>query len=155
LERGEIFVDSLPYDRHPTFTFKRMQRGDGDGYDVVVEGKNGRSMQGIDVSVTCDGRTRRAGVTGAVGFRIDCTNAPSEVSLGVRMYGLIPQAVDVAGRAGSDKVYVFEFDPGDLGRKKFTGHRLRFKTRDILVMAYVGSPIAELNGQSFEYVRSR
>ena len=155
LEKGEIVVDSLPYDRRPTFAFKRMQRGDGDAYDVVVEGRNGRSMQGIDVSVTCDGRTRRAGVTGAVGFRIDCTNAPSEVSLGVRMYGLVPQAVDVADRAGSDKVYVFEFDPGDLGRKKFTGHRLRFKTDDVLVMAYVGSPIAELNGQSFEYVRSR
>ena len=37
LEKGEIVVDSLPYDKRPTFTFKRMQRGDGDGFDVIVE----------------------------------------------------------------------------------------------------------------------
>ena len=56
------------------------------------------------------------------------------------MYGLAPQAIDVADRAGADKVYVFEFDPGDLGRKKFVAHRLRFKTNDVLVMVYADSP---------------
>ncbi len=28
LAKGEVIVDSLPYDRRPTFTFKRMQKSD-------------------------------------------------------------------------------------------------------------------------------
>lgn len=155
LEKGEVVVDSLPYDRRPTFTFKRMQRGSGDGYDVIVENGEGRSLTYIDVSVTCDGRTRRAGVTGAEGFRIDCVKAPTEVSLGLRMYGLAPQAIDVADRAGSEKVYVFEFDAGDLGRKKFVAQRLLFKADGALVMVFAGSPVTEWNGKSFENIRSR
>ena len=87
-----------------------MQRGDGDGFDVIVENGERPRLTDIDVSVTCDGRTRRAGVTGAEGYKIDCASAPTVVSLGLRMYGLAPQAIDVADRAGADKVYVFEFD---------------------------------------------
>ena len=113
------------YDRQPTFAFKRLQRGDGDAFDVIVENKSGRSIPGIDVSVTCDGRTARAGVTQAEGYKVDCASAPTAVILGLRMYGLAPQTIDVADRAGADKVYVFEFDPGDLGRKKFVAQRLR------------------------------
>jgi hypothetical protein len=155
LENGVIIVDSLPYDRQPTFAFKRMQRGDTDGFDVVVENGRGGRLTYIDVIVTCDGRTRRAGVTGAEGFKVDCATAPSEVLLGLRMYGLAPQPIKVADRAGPDKVYVFEFDPGDLGRKKFVAHRLRIKANDVLEMVYAGSPIRELEGRPFEYVRSR
>jgi hypothetical protein len=154
-EGREIVVDSLPYDKRPTFSFKRMQRGDTDAFDVVVERAGGGRLTMIDVSVICDGRTKRAGATGAEGFKVDCTTAPTEVLLGLRMYGLAPQAINVAGHAGNDKVYVFEFDPGDLGRKKFVAQRFRFKTNDTLVMVFAGSPIAELNGRSFEYVRSR
>ena len=32
LERGEVVLDSAAYDRRPTFTFKRLQRGDTDGF---------------------------------------------------------------------------------------------------------------------------
>ena len=155
LTSGEIIVDSLAYDRQPAFAFTRLQRGDGNGFDVIVESKSGRSVQGIDVSVTCDGRTTRAGVTQAEGYKVDCASTPTAVILGLRMYGLAPQTIDVTGRAGTDKVYVFEFDPGDLGRKKFAAHRLRFRTDGALVMVYADSPISELNGRSFEYVRSR
>ena len=136
LEKGEVIVDSLPYDKRPTFAFKRMQRGDTDVFDVIVENTQGRSLTLVDVSVTCDGRTRRAGVTGGEGYKIDCVTAPTEVSLGLRMYGLAPQVINVSDRAGADKVYVFEFDPGDLGRKLFAAHHLRFKTDDVLVMIY-------------------
>ena len=80
-------------------------------------------MQGIDVSVTCDGQTVRAGVTGAGGFRIDCTAAPTQVLLGLGMYGMDLQTIDVSGQAGTDKTYVFEFDPGDLGKKRFASQR--------------------------------
>ena len=96
-------------------------------------------MQGIDVSVICDGRTSRVGVTGAAGFKIDCRAAPTQVLLGLRMYGVASQTIDVSGQAGTDKAYVFEFDTGDLGtqavclasasrwkrQRQFPGHDLR------------------------------
>jgi hypothetical protein len=155
LKKGEIVIHSLPYDKQPTFAFKRMQRGDVDGFDVIVENTRGHRLTYINVSVTCDGRTRYLGVTGAEGYKVDCATAPTEVSLGLDMYGLAPQAIKVADRAGADKVYVFEFDPGDLGRKKFVAHRLRIKTSDTLEMVYADTPIKELEGRPFEYVRSR
>ena len=155
LPEGEVVIDSLPYDKQPTFAFKRLQRGDADAFDVVVENASGRRLTYVDVSVTCDGRTRHAGVTGGEGYKIDCASAPTTVILGLRMYGLAPQVINVANRAGADKVYVFEFDPGDLGRKKFVAHRLRIKTSDILEMVYSDTPIKELEGRPFEYVRSR
>lgn len=150
---GGLVVDSLPYDRAPTFAFKRMQQGDA--FDVIVESKNGRTIQGVEVSVTCDGRTAQAGVTQAEGYKVDCAGAPTAVHLGLSMFGVQPQAIEVAGRAGADKVYVFEFDPGDLGRKKFAARRLRIKSNDALEMTYADTPIRELEGRPFEYVRSR
>ncbi len=154
LENGEIIVDSLAYDRRPTFAFKRLQRSDTGAFDVVVENKAGRALSLIDVRVTCDGRTIRAGVTGADGYKVDCASAPTAVSLGLQMYGLAHQTIDVSGRAGVDKVYVFEFDPGDLARKKFLAHRLRLESGGRLVMIYADTPIRELEGRSFAYVRN-
>jgi hypothetical protein len=154
LDGGIVVLDTPPYDKRPTFSFKRMQRGETDAFDVVVQNAAGRNLSGIEVAVTCDGRTRRAGVTSGVDFKIDCTSAPTEVLLGLRMYGLAPQTIRVGDSHSADKTYVFEFDPGDLGRKKFAGERLRFKTSDVLVMTFRGSPIAELDGTLFEYVRS-
>lgn len=103
LANGEIIVDSPAYDRQPMFVFKRLQRGDGDAFDVIVEWKSGGSIAGIDVSVTCDGRTKPAGVTQAEGYKVDCASAPTAVILGLRMYGLAPQTINVADRAGTDK----------------------------------------------------
>ena len=39
------------------------------------------------------------------------------------MYGVASQTIDVSGQAGTDKAYVFEFDPGDLGKKRFASQR--------------------------------
>jgi hypothetical protein len=152
LEGGEVVVNSPPYDRRPTFSFKRLQRGDGDAYDVVVESTSGREIQGINVMIACDGRTKRAGMTGEQRFKIDCTSAPTSVQLGISMYGL--PFVDVSARVAADKVYVFEFDPGDLGRKRFVAHRLTREGGDRLVMVYADTPIRELAGRSFAYVRN-
>ena len=154
-ESGAVVVDSLLYDKPTTFAFKRMQRGDTDTFNVIVETKSGRAVAGIDVGVTCDERTARVGVAQAEGFKVDCTSAPTVISLGLGMYGLAPQAIDVADKAGADKVYVFEFDPGDLGRKTFAAHRLIIKSNDVLEMIYADTPIQELEGRRFEYARSR
>ena len=155
LGKGEVIIDSLPYDRRPAFSFKRTQPSDTGSFDVIVENARGRRLTYIDVSVSCDGRTQRAGATGAEAYKIDCTGAPTAVSLGLQMYGLAPQTINVADRAGPDKAYVFEFDPGDLGRKRFLARRLRIKSNDALEMIYSDTTIRELDGRAFEYVRSR
>jgi hypothetical protein len=151
VEGGEVVLTSPAYDRRAGFAFKRTQSGSADAFDVVVENKGGRALQGVDVGVTCDGRTTRAGVTGG-GIEIDCRSAPTQVLLGLGMYGLALQPIDVADRAGPEKTYVFEFDPGDLGRKKFAAHRLVVEG-DRLLMTYADTPIRELDGHQFRYVR--
>ena len=93
-------------------------------------------------------------MTQADGFGIECVSAPTAVALGLPMYDLAPQTIDVSGRAGADKAYVFEFDAGDLGKKKFVAQRLRIDG-DELEMSYADTPIRELQGQPFRYVRER
>jgi hypothetical protein len=153
LDGGAVVVDSLPYDRRPSFTFKRVQRGDA--YDIVVESSGGRPIQGIDVMATCDGRTIEVGATGAGGWNVDCRAAPVSVALGLRMYGLAYQTIAVPQAAGTDRVYVFQFDPGDLGSKRFVAHRLQPQGGDSLVMIYTDTHIRELDGRPFRYVRQR
>jgi hypothetical protein len=150
LERGEVVLDTPAYDKRPTFSFRRMQRSGA--FDVIVESRNGRAIAGISVRLTCDGRTFNAGVTQAQGYSVECRTAPSAIALGLEMFGLAYQTIDVAGRAGADKVYVFEFDPGDLGRKRFTAKRLR-PTDGNLVTTYSDTPIRELDGRPFRYER--
>ena len=153
LERGDVIVESLAYDKRPAFAFKRLQRGDTDGFDIVVESKAGRAISGIDVQATCDGRSIRVGVTNAGGYKVDCVQAPVDISLGLEMYGLAYQTINVSDRAGADKTYVFEFDPGDLGKKRFAAHRLRPGSDQGLTMIYADTPITELEGRTFRYVR--
>ena len=152
LEGGEVVLDSPAYDKRPTFAFKRMQRSDSGAFDVIVESRNGRAIAGISVRVTCDGRTFNAGVTQAQGYSVECRTAPTAIALGLEMFGLAYQTIDVSGRAGAEKVYVFNFDPGDLGRKRFTAQRLR-PTDGNLVMTYRDTPIRELDRRPFRYER--
>lgn len=149
---GGVVVDSLPYDRRASFKFKRLQKSESGAYSVVVVGKGDRGIAGVDVVVTCDGTTK-TGYTQADGFEVDCAKAPSAVTLALRMFGLAPQTIDVAGRAGADKAYVFEFDAGDLGKKKFVAHRLQVGAGGSLTMAYPNSTIPEFAGKQFRYER--
>src|SRR6202012_2392942 len=103
VDNGEIILDSPAYDKRPTFALRRMERGDGDKFDVIVEDKDGHVLTGINVRVTCDGRSIEAGVTQAVDFKVDCVRAPIEVSLGMEMYGLTYQTIDISGKAGVGK----------------------------------------------------
>jgi hypothetical protein len=153
IEEWRNYLDSLAYDKPSTFAFKRLEHSDEDGFGIIVESQGGDIVSGIDVKTTCDGRTIRAGVTGAVGFKVDCMHAPISVALGLRMYGLPYQTIDVSERVGVDNIYVFEFDPGDLGRKKFMAEHLRFAKNDSLVLDYANSPFRELQGRSLEFVR--
>ncbi len=50
---------------------------------------------------------------------------------------------------------MFEFDPGDLGNKKFAATPLRREGADSLIMTYANPAIAELNGKTFTYERER
>jgi hypothetical protein len=154
LEKGAVVLTSAAYDKRPAFSFKRMQASESGGFDIVVEGQGGQPIAGIDVSVTCDGTTKAAGVTQAQGFALDCVAAPTAIALGLGMFGVAPQTIDVAPPSGADKTYVFAFDPGDLGRKRFAGLPLRIDG-EALEMTYADTPIEDLKGQRFRYVRER
>jgi hypothetical protein len=151
---GAVVVTTPAYDKRPTFSFKRMQTSKSGAYDVIVEAESGQPIPGIDVGVTCDGATKSAGVTQAAGFAVDCKGAPSTIFLGLGMFGVVPQPIDVAPRAGTDKTYVFGFTPGDLGRKRFADVPLRV-AGDALEMTYTDTPISELQGRPFRYVREQ
>lgn len=153
LEGGDVVLSSPAYDKRARFAWKGLEAGEGPGYGVTVVAKNGKPVSGIDVQATCDGRTTDVGVTGAEGYGMKCTSAPKEVSLGLRMFGVPFQSIDVGAKAGAGKVYVFEFDPGDLGKKKFAGTRVKRQDASKLVMTYAGSPIPELEGKPFTYER--
>jgi hypothetical protein len=151
---GVVVVDSLPYDRRATFSFKRLQKSESGAYAVIVVNKGDRGIAGIDVVVTCDGTTK-TGYTQTYGLEVDCAKAPTAVALSLRMFGLAPQTIDVARRAGADKAYVFEFDPGDLGKRKFTAQRLQIGSDGSLTMTYPNSPIPEFAGKQFRYERQQ
>jgi hypothetical protein len=152
---ADVVLDSLPYDKAPTFTFKGFQKAEGEGFDIVVVGKTGNPINGINVRATCDGRSIEVGVSGAGGYRVDCASAPTEIALGLEMFGVAYQPIQVSAPSGTDKAYVFAFDAGDLGRKRFAATRLRPDGPDSLVMTYVNRAIAELDGKTFTYERER
>ncbi|MFN3624803.1 MAG: hypothetical protein ACK4TP_12160 [Hyphomicrobium sp.] len=154
IDGSDVVLDSPAYDKRPGFVFKRLQPGASGGYDVLVESKSGQPLPGIEVSVACDGKTAGSGITQQYGFAVACTKAPTAVTLGLSMFGLAPQSIDVAAHTGADKGYVFEFEPGDLGKKRFAGTRAKF-TADALEMTYTDTPISELQGRPFRYVRDR
>jgi hypothetical protein len=151
---GAVIATTPAYDKRPTFAFKRMQASETGAYDVMVEAQNGQPIAGVDVGVTCDGATKSAGVTQAAGFGIDCKSAPSAISLGLGMFGIAPQSIDVAAPRDNDKAYVFGFTAGDLGKKRFADVPLRIDG-DALEMTYTDTPITELQGRPFRYVRER
>jgi hypothetical protein len=149
----DVVLDSPPYDKAPAFTFKGFQAAEGDGFDIVVVSKAGNPINGVNVRATCDGRSIEVGVTGT-GYRVDCKGAPTEVALGLDMFGVPYQSIQVSAPA-ADKAYVFAFDPADLGNKRFAGVRLHRKGPDTFVMTYANPAIAELDGKTFTYERER
>ena len=70
------------------------------------------------------------------------------------MFDVLSQPIDVARHSGPDKACVFEFDPGDLGRKSFKDQRLQ-ASGDRLIMVVGSSPVREFVGRTFQYVRQR
>ena len=155
LEKGEVIVTTPAYDKKPMFTFTRTQPSSDGAFDVIVEGKNGHSIAGVDVGVTCDGSSKSAGATQAEGFAVDCKAAPTAIALGLSMFGVAPQSIDVStAGAGADRAYVFAFDPGDLGRKRFASVPLRING-DSLEMTYADTRVGDLQGRQFRYIRER
>jgi hypothetical protein len=151
LEGGDVVLDSPAYDKAARFAFTGREAGEGAGFGIVVRSSRGQPLSGISVRAACDGRTVEAGVTGAEGYEVKCASAPTQVSLGLDMYGVPFQTIGVDGKAGSGKIFVFEFDPGDLGKKRFAGTHLKRQGASSLVMTYSGSPIPELEGKPFTY----
>ena len=149
LDRGDVVVDTPPYDKRPGFAFKRLDPGDA--IEVVVE-RNGQRLNLINVRARCGGRTV-AGITGTSSHPLRCPSAPTSLELGIDLYSVPLQRVDIPRAAGTGKVYVFDFDPGDLGRRRFSAERLKIETEGRLRMIYRHQRIRELDGRPFVYVR--
>ena len=153
---ADVVLDSPPYDKAPTFTFKRFEPVEGDGFDIAVVNTAGNRINGINVRATCDGRAVEMGVTGAGGYKVDCASAPTEVALGLEnVRPRLPGAQGSQPRGSRQRANVFELDPGDLGAKRFAGTRLRREGPDSLVMTYANPAIRELNGKTFTYELER
>ena len=151
LEGNAVVLESPPYDRKPRFVYKERRAAGGDTFKVVVVSAAGRGLAGVDVRVRCDNAVHE-GYTQQDGYATPCASSPGEVALGFRMAGLAYQVVPVAG-AGGDKALVFEFEPGDLGKKAFAGTRLR-REGDGLSMIYRSSTVSDLDGRPFTYRRN-
>lgn len=151
LEGSDVVLESPAYDRQPTFNFKERRAAHSDNFSVVVVNAGGRGLAGVDVRVRCDNRVVE-GYTQQDGYTTSCAAAPSEVALGIRMVGLAYRAVPLVG-AGDGKALVFQFEPGDLGRKAFAGTRLR-REGDGLGMIYRSPAVQDLDGRPFTYRRN-
>lgn len=153
VDGGDIVLDTPAYDKRPTFSLKRVEKTEDGYFNFVVESTSGQPLTGIDVRVDCGGREIDAGYTGGGSFNVDCTEPLKSVSLAIRMYNVDFQKVDLAANAGPEHGYVFAFDPGDLGKKRFAGTRLKIADRSTLVMTYADTPIREFDGLEFTYKR--
>lgn len=152
LDGNEIVLESPPYDRQPRFVFKETRETDADTFKVIVVTAAGHGLAGIDVRARCDGRVHE-GYTQQDGLVTPCSSMPSEIALGVRMVGLAHQVVPVSRATNGQKALVFEFEPGDLGKKPFAGTRLR-REDDALSMTYRSSAVRDLDGRQFSYRRN-
>lgn len=151
LDGNEVVLDSPPYDRKPRFVFKEG-RADGDTFKVVVLSSAGRGIAGVDVRVSCNGSTH-TGYTQQDGYVTPCASAPGEIALGLGMFGVAYEAVHFAGAPSGQKALVFEFEPGDLGKKAFTDSRLR-RENGGLGMTYRNPAMQEHDGRPFSYRRN-
>jgi hypothetical protein len=152
---GDVILESPAYDKAPRFSFKGTSPTENGKFEVAVESSAGRAIQLINVRATCDGRSVDAGATGTVDFKIDCVEAPKSIALGFEMFGVGWQTFDVSSQAGAGKGYTFVFDPGDLGKKRFTSTRLKTGGDGSLLMTYESSTLREFNGRIFKYQRGQ
>ncbi len=152
LDGNDVVLESPMYDRKPRFVFKERRAADGNAFTVLVITAAGRGIAGVDVRLRCDGGVHE-GYTQQDGYVTPCTSAPGEIALGLRMFGLAYEAVPVLGTPDGQKTLVFEFEPGDLGKKAFTGIRLQ-RVDGGLSMVYRNPAIREFDGRTFSYRRN-
>ena len=125
----------------PRFTLERSGAGQGGGATVLVT-VNGRGVALIDVVLELSNGQRLTGYTQTYGYR---TALPAGVDirailLGVRMYDLAPQRIEIAERGRRD--FTVRFDPGDISQQRFENERLPIID---------GALVWQLGGQPLRY----
>jgi hypothetical protein len=153
LNGNEIVLQSNAYGRKPRFTFKESRTRDGDTFNIVVVNATGGGLAGVDVRVRCDG-SETEGYTQEDGYETPCKTAPSEIALGLRMFGLAYEVVPISGELAGKKALAFSFEPGDLGKKEFSGTRLQ-RDGDGLSMVYRSQVVGDLDNRLFSYRRAQ
>lgn len=152
LDGNEVVLESPPYDRKPRFVFKERRAADDNAFKILVVSAAGRGIAGVDVRVRCDGGAHE-GYTQQDGYATPCATAPSEIALGLRMFGQAYEAVPYSGTPDGQKALVFEFEAGDLGKKAFPGTRLR-RDGDGLGLTYRNPAMPDHDGRQFSYRRN-
>ena len=152
-EGDAVILDSPPFDRPVSFSFVRHEQADGEGASVVIVDKAGNKLQGFDVLATCDGRAVKAPF-GGMTSPLPCPRLPDSVSIGLAIMGVPPQPVPIPTPAGAERVAVFSFEPGDLGKRSFAQARL-VREGDALVTTFARAPFPEIQGIRLRYVRAR
>lgn len=153
-EGEKIVLESAAYGKKPRFVFKGFKKAATDSYSILIEDKSGEGIAGIDILAKCGSKVSE-GYTQYDGFKTSCTDPLQELSIGIFMVGLDYQPVSVAKSSNSSKVYIYQFEPGDLGKKPFLGTRLSPEGADTLTMIYGDSPLKGLVGKHLKFKRQK
>ena len=139
-----VILNSEGKDAPVKFTLKQTETRPEPGIFVLVNNKAGRGIASIDVMLQFDGNEVKTGYTQTYGFEYPLENNrfPSAVGLGLRRYNVEPQWTKVT--SNKTNVFIFEFDPGDLGQAKF---------RDQVFLWDNGTLVTDRNGQRMRYVK--
>lgn len=139
-----VILNSEGKDAPVKFILKQTETRPEPGIFVLVNNKAGRGIASIDVMLQFDGNEVKTGYTQTYGFEYPLENNrfPRAIGLGLRRYNVEPQWTQITGNKGN--VFVFEFDPGDLGQAKF---------RDQVFVWDNGALVTDRNGQRMRYVK--
>jgi hypothetical protein len=142
VQGGRVLLNTAGTATPPRFRLKQGASRPERPLTVEVHDQNGRGLAAIDLVIDYGDNNQETGYTQSYGWQAARTRGlPKAIGLGLKMYNLEPQWFKVTG---TDNYYVFEFNPGDLGRAKF---------RDTPLTPENGDLVMEREGRKLRYVK--
>ena len=114
-----VILNTDPPLPDPDFVLKSSKQAAPRGnLSVRVVTKKGTAVRGVEVYVRRDRKERYVGHTQYYGIKVPMQDGrlPDAIGLGMKMYGVAPVWIETTAGKGR---YVFELEPGNLGRVKF------------------------------------
>jgi hypothetical protein len=142
VQDGRVLLNTAGTATPPSFRLKQRASRPERPLTIEVHDQNGRGLAAIDLVIDYGDNHQETGYTQSYGWQaVRPRRLPKAIGLGLKMYNLEPQWFKVTG---SDNYYVFEFNPGDLGRAKF---------RDTPLTPENGDLVMEREGRKLRYVK--